>query len=677
MRQSLRRMKTVFFFALAAVTSLPAQQAQRHDPAHNHEEEVIPLDEVVITAPLDRPLYQQAQAASILAAEQLNLSMAPTLGETVSRMPGVSSTYFGPAASRPVIRGLEGDRIRVLQNGLNTIDASSASPDHGVSFDPSNLKSIEVVRGPATLLYGSNAIGGVVNAIDGRIIDEKLAAGTVRGSMGGRFTSVDQGYQTNFALDGGLGGGLAVHVEGFTRAAEDFRVPGGEVQPNTALRAEGFSAGLSHVWDKGFVGFSWTEYHSRYGSPAAPDIFIDLFQTRLDVRGAFYDPHPLLKEISYRFAWSDYDHAEFEGGMDNTVFKTDGYDLRIEAKHKKIAGMEGVIGFQSDRVDFFIDGAEAFMPSTITQSNSFFFFEEMSASERLRVQFGGRYDHISIGSADNVAFGPGMSRSFDNFSGSAGVVFTPAEGYAAALTITYSERAPTGQELFANGPHAATGTFEIGDPALGTENSIGFDLNLRKRTGWVTGSIGGYYTHYNNFIGLMPTGVVRLVGPDAFNEFAYRSVGADFLGAELEAQFHLLHPLEDKEGHTHGTDLHWEVRADAVRARNSDGGGSLPRIPPFHLTNALVYQNSGFTARLEGTYAAPQARTAANELSTDSYFLVNASLNYRFKLQRSTCDLYVKGVNLTDAIAREHTSFLKDAVPLAGRGIMVGMKVAF
>ena len=690
--------RPVFTLLFVAAPALIAQQPHRHDPSHNHADEVIPLDEVIISAPLDRPLYQQAQAASILASDALTLGSEASLGQTLSRVPGVSSTYFGQSSSRPIIRGLEGDRIRVLQNGLNTIDASAASPDHATSFDVSNLKSIEVVRGPATLLYGSNAIGGVVNAIDGRIVDEKLEAGTIRGSLGSRFSSVDQGYATNFMLEGGLGHGLAFHIEGFTRAAEDFRVPGElrssafqernplpadtpeprEVVPNSYLRAEGLSGGLSYVWDEGFVGFSWSEYHSRYGSTVAKDVFIDLNQTRLDVRGAFYKPLPKIKELSYRFAWSDYEHTEFEGGMDNTVFKNDGYDLRVEAKHEKIAGLEGVIGFQSDRSDFLISGAEAFMPPSITQSNSLFFFEELAATEKLRFQFGGRYDHIDVDSVQNDVFGPAIHRNFDNLSGSMGAVFTPNETYAAALTLTYAERAPTSQELFANGVHAATNTFELGNPNLGLESSLGLDLNVRKRTGWVTGSIGGYYTRYNGFVGLFPTGAVRVTPDgDVFNEFGYSSVDAEFLGGELEAQFHLLHPLDGTEADTPRTNLHWEVRADAVRARNAEGGGSLPRIPPFHLTNALVFQRGGLTARLEGIYAAPQDRLAANELRTDSYFLVNASLNYQFKVAKTTCDLFLKGMNLTNEQAREHTSFLKDQLPLPGRGLVVGMKVAF
>jgi iron complex outermembrane receptor protein len=685
-------MKTFLHLCLLALAFGPVSNSlaqQRHDPAHHHEEEVITLDEIVISAPLDRPLHQQALAASIMTAEQLNLALEPSLGQTLARMPGVSSSFFGPAASRPIIRGLEGDRVRILQNGLNTTDVSAASFDHALSFDPSNLKSVEVIRGPATLLYGSGAIGGVVNAIDGRIVDEKLD-GTIRGSMGGRFSSVDQGYQTNMMLEGGWKG-LVFHVEAFTRASEDYHIPGntrtvGEqernppafdqsgVALNSRLRNEGFSAGLSYVWDEGFVGFSWTEFHNIYGSPAEPTVFVDLYQTRLDVRGAFYKPLPLIKEIDWRFAWSDYEHTEYEGGMDNTAFKSEGYDARVEVKHEKIAGMEGVVGFQSERSDFFVAGAEAYLPPSVTESNSLFFFEDITRGP-LSFQFGGRYDHIETRSRDNDVFGSSRRRSFDNVSGSAGVVFNANEEYSSAFTITYSERAPTAQELFSNGDHAATGTFEVGNFGLGVEHAISFDLNLRKRTGWVTGSLGGYYSLYDGFIGLFPTGGVG-PAPDFNPAYAYGSVDAEFIGGELETTLHLLHPVTD-EADKPATNLHWEFKADAVRARDASTGLSLPRIPPFHLSSALILEQGRFGARLEGIYAAPQHRLAMNEFGTPSYFLVNLSLTYRVLRGPTTLDFYVKGMNLTNEDAREHTSFLKERLPLPGRGIVAGMKLSF
>jgi len=336
--------------------------------------------------------------------------------------------------------------------------------------------------------------------------------------------------------------------------------------------------------------------------------------------------------------------------------------------------MEGVAGIQSERSDFFVAGAEAFLPPSVTESNSLFFFEDITRGP-LSFQFGGRYGHIETRSRDSNVFGTSRRRDFDNLSGAAGLVFSPNDEYSSAFTITYSERAPTAQELFSNGDHAATDTFETGDFGLGVEHALSFDLNLRKRTGWFTGSVSGYHSRYDGFIGLFPTGALG-PAPDFNPVFAYRSVAAEFTGGELEATLHLLHPVTSQPDKP-ATSLHWEFKADVVRARDAGTGLSLPRIPPFHLTSALILEHRNFGARLEGVYAAPQHRITTNESDTPSYFLVNLSLTYRLVRGPNTLDLYVKGMNLTDAEAREHTSFLKERLPLPGRGIVAGMKWSF
>lgn len=684
----------LFIFALAGASIAESDtRIPSADTKSASLEEEIPMDEIVVTAPMSRPLFQQAQSASVLSGQNLTLALEPSLGQTLARMPGVSSSYFGPAASRPIIRGLDGDRVRILQNGLNTIDASATSVDHAVSFDTSNLKSVEVVRGPATLLYGSNAIGGVVNSIDGRIVDEKID-GTIRGALNERYSSVDNGYLSSAMLEGGYKG-LAFHVEAFTRATEDFRIPGyartpaaqaanplpagqtetSKVMPNSNLRSEGVTSGLSYIWDKGFFGFAWTEFHTNYGSPAEPHVVIDMHQQRLDVRGAFYQPLPRIKEVSYKLATSSYQHTEFDSGQPSTIFKNNGYDARVEAKHEKIAGMQGVVGFQSDRSEFSTTGSEAFLPPTITQADALFLYEDISRGP-LSFQFGGRYDHISVDSLASSSFGPAVARTFDNLSSSVGLVFTPNDEYAVAFTINHAERAPTYQELFANGTHAATGAFEIGNPNLKQEKSLGFDLNVRKRIGWVTGSVGGYYNRFSNFIGQFPTGVVHVVNGESYNELLYQATNAEFIGSELEATFHLLHPITTNPP-AGQNNLHLQFRADVVHARDTQTGLSLPRIPPFHLTSALMLERGAFGARLEGIYAAPQSQLSMNELRTSSYFLVNLSLTYRIKQGPTTIDVFLKGMNLTNEDAREHTSVLKDRVPLPGRGLVAGMKLTF
>lgn len=697
-------------FALALWSSaLSSLQAADPAPAKTQPTTV---DEIVVTSsPLGQTLTEQAQPVTVLTGQKLEQAIQPTLGETLSNTPGVRSTYFGPAASRPVIRGLDADRIRVLQNGLNTIDASATSVDHAVSFDPISVRSIEVVRGPATLMFGANAIGGVVNVLDGRIPDERIAE-PIRGSLGGRYSSVDDGLARDIMLEGGVGG-FTYHLEGYRREIQDMSIPGyarserlratvplepgqseeRDVLGNSFLTTQGFSAGSSYVWDKGYFGFAYSGLDSNYGSPAEKTVTIDMKQRRWDFQGAFNEPFGGIKSIKYRFALSDYHHTEFENGGPGTTFKNRGYDGRIEIAHEKIGPLEGVFGYQTERSDFSALGDEKFLPEVLTLTNSAFLFEEWEFNPRWKLQGGIRYDHITADASADPDFGPARSRAFDDVSGSLGVVFTPNDDYAVSLNAAFSERAPTYQELYANGPHVATGAFEIGDASLPVEQSLGLDLSLHKRTGFVTGSATVFYNRFNHFIGQFPTGETRPLDSEELPVYAYRSTDAEFFGAELETTFHLLKPVTKpapvnadaknpkapvaavEPGSQNQLDL--ELKADYVHARDTVTGDPLPRISPLHLSAALDYHRGDFGARIEGIYAGHQDRVANNELPTDAYFLLNAGVSYTLHTGRVSTDLYVKGVNLTNEEAREHTSFLKDIAPLAGRGIVVGMKIEF
>jgi iron complex outermembrane recepter protein len=665
------------------------------------------LDDTVVTAsPLERTLFEQAQSISILKGDRLRLSLQPTLGETLSGTPGVSSTYFGPASSRPVIRGLDADRIRVLQNGSNTLDASATSVDHAVSFDPVSVESIEVVRGPATLLYGPNAIGGVVNVLDNRIPDEHIGV-PVRGSIDGRYGSVNTERGGAFTLEGGIGG-LNWHLEGYKRATDELHIPGfarsgrlrrldprpeGEeeardVLPNSDLRTEGLSGGASYVWDGGYFGLAYSGFHTNYGTVAEREVTIDMEQRRWDFRGAFFAPFGHVKAIKYSLGISDYEHTEFEGALIGTKFENEGYDGRIELTHDKLGPFEGAIGFQTEKSDFSALGEEAFVPPVETLVNSLFVFEE-AVLDPFRVQFGLRYDHVNVESETSPGFGPGRSRTFDNVSASAGLIYTPVEAYAIALNAAFTGRAPTYQELFANGPHVATDAFEIGNAGLDTEKAFSLDLSLRKKEGRVTGAVSLFYYHFTDFIGQFANGEVVAGEEDDLPVFVYRATDADFLGGEVEVTFHLLEPasaeapVSDKDGKALGAppafrpvlDLQW--KADYVHATDSGTHDPLPRIPAFRASVALNYQYDRFSAGIEGQYSARQNRTSEFELPTDSYFLLNASIGYRLPLNGAEADLYVKGVNLTDAEARLHTSFLKDIAPLGGRGVICGMKLTF
>jgi iron complex outermembrane receptor protein len=670
--------------AVVALSFSPRTTAEEKPPAKEEE-----LPEVTVTASrLGQTAAEQAQPVTVLEGEKLLLNLEPTLGETLSNQPGVRSTYFGPAASRPVIRGLDGDRIRILQNGLNTIDASATSVDHAVSFDPVSVSKIEVVRGPATVLFGPNAIGGVVNVTDGRIPTEKIEE-LVIGSIGTRVSSADHGVGSEMQLEGGVGG-FAWHLEGYQRNNEDLKIPGyaksdryrelhaGEdgidehgTLENSYLNTQGFSAGASYIWDGGYFGMAYSGFDADYGSPAEKDVSIDLTQRRWDFNGAFYEPFKGIKEIKYKFAMSDYDHTEFEDGEPGTTFTNQGYDGRIELSHEKWGPVQGTFGVQSQRSDFEAVGEEKFLPEVLTKSNSAFAFEELELSKQWRLEGGLRYDHTSAEASDDEDFGPGRERTFDSLSGSLGVVFTPDEDYVWALSLSWSERPPTYQELYAGGPHVATGAFEVGDDGLSLEKAFGLDLSLRKVTGRVTGSVTAFYNHFDGFIGLFPTGGIE----DGLPVYEYRSTGAEFFGMETEATIHLLEPVV--AGQVETDHLNVELRADYVQANETKSGDPLPRISPLHASAALDYKKGPFGARLESNFSAHQGETADDELPTDSYVMFNAALTYTLVSGPVTTDFYVKGVNLTNEEAREHTSLLKDVAPLSGRGVVAGVKMAF
>ena len=659
-----------------------------------------PLDAVVITAsPFLHTLFEQVQPVTFLSGDNLKLRLENTIGETLGREPGISSTYFGPGASRPVIRGLGDDRIRVLSNGVNMLDVANVSPDHQVTSDPLSIETIEVVRGPATLLYGPNSVGGVVNVIDGRIPTERLGK-PVEGRFSGRFGTVDDEISEAGSLNFGLGP-IVFHLDGFQRQTQDVDIPGfarserlrrispeeNEARgtlPNSYVNSEGAAAGGSFIWESGYLGASYLGVNSNYGTVAERDVHIDLAQRRFDARGAFFEPFAGIKSIHYKFADSHYDHTEFEGPLPGTLFEIEGFDGRVEIVHHKLGMLEGSVGYQIQRSEFSAVGKEAFLPPTETTIHSGFIFEEI-AFERVRFQFGARFDHQANDSAGGLAFGLARSVEFDSLNGSAGIVWTPVEAYAVALSLAYTERPPTYVELFADGPHVGTGSFEIGNADLGLEKSIGLDLSLRKRLGRVTGSVSLFYNRFTDYIALAPNGAIE----DDLPVFLYDPADASYYGGEGEVTLHLLQPASPETA-TNGKDgktaiapiappnqtLDLDLKADAVRTEIR-GGGSLPRIPPFRAQAALNYTRGGLGARLEGIYAARQNRTAEFELPTDSYFLLNASVSYRVPIGSALLDFYVKGTNLTDAAARLHTSFLKDIAPLPGRGVLFGVRAEF
>lgn len=703
--------KTMLAHLLAGAFACAACAAQAQPVAQGAPSDDQPeLDAVIVTGtPLGSRLFDFVLPADVLQGRALLERRQSTLGETLSSEPGISSTYFGPAVSRPIIRGLDADRIRILQNGVGTLDGSSLSFDHSVPYDPLSIERVETVRGPAAILYGGNAVGGVVNVIDNRIPAEPITGFT--GAVEPRYGGADDERSIGAVLEGG-NGTFSFHADGFTRKTDELRIPGyahsarqraldgpGTSQPkdrlpNSDQRADGGALGASVSWGSGHVGLSYQGYSSNYGSVPEPDVRIDMDSTRWDLAGEARELGTVLTGAKFKLSRTDYEHREQEDGAVNTTFSNEGYEGRLEISHAPIGKMKGAFGVQFGEFDFKALGAEAFVPSTKTDATGLFVYEELPA-DAWTLSAGLRGDRVRVssqggGPADPGTglprFDPEQSRRFTPVSGALGALYRFGDALVGYTNLSYTERAPTYYELFANGPHAATGTYEVGDTALAKEKSTGVDLGLRWRSGKHSARAGVFYTRFSNYIGLFDTGSTRgadgelnpvdvdgdgvadASGEEILPEFAYLPVRAEFKGIEALGRWR----LTERAG---ALDL--ELRGDIVRATDRTNGEPLPRIPPARLGAALDYARNRFGARAELVYAFAQNRTGPNELPTDSYTLVNLYADYLFSVPNASLRAFARLNNLFDEEARNHSSFIKDIAPLPGRGLLVGLRGSF
>ncbi|BAP43315.1 TonB-dependent outermembrane receptor [Pseudomonas sp. StFLB209] len=651
----------------------------------------VTLDPQVITA---NPLGSDALASptSVVEGDDLTLRQSAQLGETLNKLPGVSSTYFGPAASRPVIRGFDGDRIRVLRNGVGALDASSLSYDHAVPYDPASAERIEVVRGPAALLYGGSAVGGVVNSFDNRIPTEPVDG--VHGGGELRYGGADTTRSAAGKLEAG-DGNFALHVDANSRQFNDLRIPGyahsrdqraidGDDSKhrvnNSDGRQDGGGVGGAYHWDHGYVGLSYDEYDSNYGSPAEQDVRIDMEQRHYALASEIRDLEGPFSSVKLNFGHTRYEHREIEDGETGTVFKNDGYEARIEARHQAIGPVEGVVGAQVASSQFQALGAEAFVPKTDTDSAALFILEDWKATDRLDLSLGGRLEHTRLrpDAAGNERFaGADASHSFSAGSLSFGAIYDLTNVWSLASTLSYTERAPTFYELYANGPHEATGTYEVGDANAEKEKSWSTDLALRFDDGTHKGSVGVFYSRFSNYIGLLGSGrylnddgeQVDASDDDALPEYLYSGVKADFWG--LEAQDHW------RLAQTRYGNFALQSSADYTRAKNRETGEPLPRISPLRLNTALLWDYNHWQASLGAEHASAQRRVAQAETDTDGYTTLNASLGYHFDVGQSQWLAFLKGDNLNNQTVRYASSILRDEVPAAGRSVQAGVKVMF
>lgn len=688
--------------ALALVAPQSAAQAVGTEQAPT---EMAPT--VVTANPLGSGLFELVPPVSVISGKELDVRRESTLGETLNGVPGVSSSYFGPNASRPVIRGLDADRVRIMQNGIGLTDVSALSPDHAVALDPLVVNRIEVVRGPAALLYGGSAVGGVVNAIDNRIPQEPVEG--INGRVEARFGGPDDERSGAALLEAG-NGILALHADIYSRRNDDIEIPGfarsarqraldpaGMEQPrgklpNSSADGDGGALGASLIFDRGYAGIAYSDFNANYGTVAEESVRIDMQNTRWDFAGELRDLGPLIEKVKVRFGHSDYEHREIEDGEVATTFLSDSREARIEATHRPLGPFTGAIGLQLGNLHFSALGEESFVPKTRTDSRAAYLYEELPL-DRLKLTFGGRLERAEVESAGGgpddpnnpgtPRFGAAQTRDFSPRSYAMGALYTLTKELALAANLSHTERAPTYNELFANGPHNATGQYEVGDPNLDKEKSNGADLQLRWRSGAHSASIGGYYTRFSNYIGLFNTGATRgadgernpvdagvadASGEPILPEAALQAVPAAFYGFEAEGKFRV---------YEQQSTLDLNLRSDYVRAKNRDTGEPLPRISPLRVSAGLDYRLANLGARLDVMHAAKQDRTAENELPTGSYTLVNALLTYRIRSQTPGLEAFVKVNNLFDEEARLHTSTLKDIAPLPGRGVLLGVRGTF
>ncbi len=641
------------------------------------------IDEVVVSAsPIGRTVADIAQGVSVLDGTDLVLKQQPTIGETLKYLPGVSSTYYGPNASRPVIRGLSGPRLRILENGLDTLDVSTASDDHAVTIDSLLLERIEVLRGPATLRYGPNAVGGVVNAIDDRV-PSRLRDRLVSGRVETRGASVNDSFSGGAVFEGSAER-IAYRFAGFGLTAGDVSIPGfarsrqlraadplprsqeaKDTLPNSQGETNGFSSGLSYIGDKFYVGAAPSLFRTNYGVVAEENVTIDLASNRLDLAGAIYDPLPGILSLDGKVRLVDYHHTEFEGDEVGTRFANEGYDFRLEAVHRSFGPVEGAVGFQSFRSDVSAVGEEAFLPATLTNAQSAFVLEDV-AFEPFRLNVGGRVDYTTIDSAGGDGFGPAANREFFNGSTALGLIYQLTHDQSLSLSAAYTSRPPNGEELFANGPHIALDRFEVGDPDFDSERSIGFNAAYLKTEGRWVWSVNGFYNRFWDFITLLPTGRVE----DDLPVEVFTALPAQFAGTEAELAYHLI------DGPSHR--LHLIGRMDYVWAENVDTGAPLPRIPPLRFGGTILYEWQKFHAQLDVLRAQAQDEVPEDAFTTDGYTMVDLSFSYTFEpVGWMTPMLFVRMSNLADQEARDAASFLKDIAPLPGRNFSGGLRVTF
>lgn len=676
--------------------ALPAAAfAQSSTPATDGYHSEAP-PEIIVTAPYQRNQADILSGTSVLSGEALTRELRPTIGETLARQPGVSATSFGPNASRPVLRGLQGERVRVLTDGIGSFDVSNTSVDHAVAINPLTADRIEVLRGPSALLFGSSAIGGVVNVIDSRIPrrvpDEPIhvdalatygsAANERTGSaavdvpvtdkvvfhLDGTYAKTDDLDTGSYILSRPLRRQAAASADADIRELADLR---GKL-PNSQSEMWEVAGGAAIVTDTGNLGFSVSHLDNRYGVPVrysldggeAEEVSLHVQQTRADMRGEVETGGNVLEKIRLRAGFADYRHDEIEDtGEIGTSFFNRGLEARLELVQAARGGWRGAVGGQMFIRDLNIVGEEKFLPKSETQQFGLFTLQSFDMGA-FRAEAGGRYEYtVARAAADDLLGNGDIRRSFDSFSGSLGGSVGLGGNLRFGINASHTERAPSAEELFANGPHAGTQAFEVGNPGFAKEISDGLEATLKGSGDGYSFGLSAYHNWFRNFIYENPTGAVE----DDLPVFQYSQADARLWGFEAEASARLA-----KFGETA---INIDGLADYTRATIVDRGPA-PRIPPLRVLGGIEAQGRMVQVRGEVEHVTRQDRVADLETTTPAYTMVNASVSLRPFGRDSKTTLLLSANNIFDVEARRHASFLKDYAPLAGRDIRATVRLA-
>ena len=666
------------------------------------DNDIYKLDDVIITSTgIKQSTSKSARPVTVLTGEELQTKIGTTIGDTLKNEPGITSQSFGPGVGTPVIRGQSGPRVRVMQNSLGNNDVSNLSPDHAIGENPINAERIEVLRGPSTLLYGNGAIGGVVNVIDNRI-PEQVPDKLLGGAVAQRYDSVTDLTSSGLKLEGGKGL-FAYHLDGYYNDQGNTHIGGQPIDEaaaratdptlegtavldnpkgvinNSNARTRGGSAGASVVGEVGLVGAAVNSLENNYGIPpngtGSPPVRIQMNQTKYDFKGQLNKPFAFAEQMRMKFGYTDYKHVELDNGEPATTFLNKSYESRLELEHRPIGIVKGVLGFQSVNSQFSALGAEALVPKSNIDSYGLFAVESFAIGD-VTYELGVRGEWQGI--APEATY---SSVHYVPLSGSASAMWDITKQHQLSLAVTQSQRAPQIQELFSNGIHEATASYEVGDPNLQKEVSYNLDLGYRFNADWMTAEISLFHNWVNDYIYQRQDFRVFNEDLDDFEAFCSGPAGAClpvyqsdqanaiFRGFEAKTVFPL---MQNRYG---AVDL--TLFGDYTRG-SFDQGGNVPRMPPLRYGFELSYGKNDWSANARLTRGEAQTYAGENQSNTPGYLLLNLGGQYSLTtFLDSEVVLFAAGKNLLNENIRNSTSYLRNFAPEPGRSAEIGIRMSY